>query len=221
MQLVLIGIMLLCGYFYLYQAVAKRAENKNALPVIAIVLLLIYILVSLPLVYIISQMGDTSFVMMSLLILLACAMIFAGVLGMVKNWKEINKGALALFLVYLLSVGYIAIFSRSDRGSTEILMVPFASITKALKSKTQETLNHMLLNVAMFVPAGALFPFIHREKLAKWRYILPLGLACTITIECLQLLLRLGQCDIDDIIANTLGAIVGFIFFKIYDRFIG
>ena len=36
MQIILIAILLLCGYFYLFQAVAKRTANRAALPVIAI-----------------------------------------------------------------------------------------------------------------------------------------------------------------------------------------
>ena len=60
MQVLLVVILLLCGYFFLFQAVAKRAASRSSIPLLAIVLLLVYLLVSLPLVLIISPFSSLS-----------------------------------------------------------------------------------------------------------------------------------------------------------------
>ena len=117
MQLVLVAILLLCGYFFLFQAVAKRAASRSAIPMLAVVLLLVYLLISLPLVLIISQMGGLSFTFLALLILAAFIGLVAFLSFLFKNFRHINKGMLLLFLLYLLMTGYFTIFSRrGQRG---------------------------------------------------------------------------------------------------------
>ena len=111
MQLLLVVILLLCGYFFLFQAVAKRAASRSSIPLLAIVLLLVYLLVSLPLVLIISQMGGLGFTFLALLILASFIGVFAFFRFVVKHFREINKGMLVLFLLYLLMVSYVTFFS--------------------------------------------------------------------------------------------------------------
>ena len=218
MQMILIGILLLCGYFYLFQAIAKRTANRSALPVIAVLLLLIYGLVSVVLIYVLDKLGSTEMTMLSFLLLMAVTVVAVLLFGAVRSFRKLNKGFLLLFIVYLLGLAYMTLLSRGEANDTSIRMVPFASLTQA-RTKTTDMLNHMLLNVAMFVPVGILFPMIYPEKLAKWGIVLCVGLMLTVAIESTQLVFRLGQCDIDDIIANTAGALAGFLLFRIYQRF--
>ena len=218
MQMIIIGVILLCGYIYLLQLVLKRAANKNSAPVIAVVLLLIYGLVSIVLIYVLNTLGSAEMTMMGFLVLMAVSVLTVLLVGIIRSFKSLNKSWLVLFIIYLLSVAYITIFSRGEDNDTSIRMVPFASLTQA-RTKTTDMLNHMLLNVAMFVPIGILLPMIYPEKLNKWSIALGVGLMCTVTIETTQLIFRMGQCDIDDIIANTTGALVGFLFYRIYFRF--
>lgn len=86
MQVLLVVILLLCGYFFLFQAVAKRAASRSSIPLLAIVLLLVYLLVSLPLVLIISQMGGLSFTFLALLILAS----FIGVIAFFTLFSSIT-----------------------------------------------------------------------------------------------------------------------------------
>lgn len=217
MQLLLIVILLLCGYFYLFQAVAKRAASRSSIPILAIVLLVIYLLVSLPMVLLIAQMGGTNFVVLALLILAACIGLFAVLFAMIRNFRELNKTVLVLFLLYLLILGYVTIFSRQGRTQTDILL-SFDSIEKAISSRSFEPLQHLWANVMLFIPLGALFAAIDPPRLARFEIILPLGMLLTTLIETTQLLLRLGQCDLEDLVANTLGACLGLLVFKLYTR---
>jgi len=105
MQTVLIGILLLCGYFYLFQAVAKRTDNKSSLPLIAVVLLLVYAFITIALLLMLRQLGNASFSLLAMLVLIMCLGIFAGIYGVIRHFREISRGMLLLFLLYLLMVG--------------------------------------------------------------------------------------------------------------------
>ena len=217
MQLVLVAILLLCGYFFLFQAVDKRAASRSAIPVLAVVLLLVYLLIALPLVLIISQMGGMSFTFLALLILAAFIGLVAFLAFLFKNFRQINKGMLLLFLLYLLMTGYFTIFSRRGRVQTEI-MLKFDSIEEAVRRRSLQPLQHLWLNVAMFVPLGMLFPAICPQHLNKLSCVLPLGMLLTTLIETTQLILRIGQCDLEDLVANTAGACLGLLLYRLYRR---
>ena len=72
-----------------------------------------------------------------------------------------------------------------------------------------------ILNVVLFIPLGLLVPIIW-EKLNKFSNILATGFPFTILIEASQLLNN-RRTDIDDIILNVMGAVVGFGLFKLFD----
>ena len=120
-------------------------------------------------------------------------------------------------LLYLLMVSYVTVFSRRGRVQTDILL-KFDSIEEALRRHSLEPLQHLWLNIAMFVPIGILFPAICPQRLDKLSCVLPLGMLLTTLIETTQLMLRIGQCDLEDMIANTLGACLGLLIFRLYKR---
>ena len=215
----MIGILLLCGYIFLFQLVARKTENKASVPIIAVILLFIYLLVAIPLVLIIGRMGSTAMMLQSLLILFACLALFAAVLGMIRNFRELNKGMLALFITYVLAVGYITIFSRDETNDTSIFLFRMDVIQEAIRTRSFEPLQHILLNIAMFIPLGLLFCAIYPEKTMKFGYAAALGMICTTIIETTQMLLKLGQADLMDILTNVLGAIIGYLIFRIIHRF--
>lgn len=217
MQLLLLVILLLCGYFYLFQAVAKRAANRSIIPLLAFILLGIYLVILVPLVIIISQMGGLSFAFLALLILAAFIGLFSLLYSMVKNWRQLNKTMLVLFFLYLLMTSYVTIFSRQGRTQTDVLL-RFDSVEEALNRHSLAPLQHLWLNVALFVPMGALFAAIDPPRLARLSVVLPLGMLSTTIIETTQLLLRIGQADLEDLIANTLGACLGLLAYHLYNR---
>ena len=68
---------------------------------------------------------------------------------------------------------------------------------------------NVLLNIAMFVPLGILLPWIHK-LFRKWYVMLGSGFACSLAIEIFQAITGRGLFDVDDLFANTLGAIFGY-----------
>ena len=75
------------------------------------------------------------------------------------------------------------------------------------------------LNVVMFLPLGFLIPLIWKE-LGKLRYILAAGCGLSTLIEVSQLLSLRGT-DVDDVIMNTLGAVLGYGLYRLCSRLTG
>ncbi len=61
-----------------------------------------------------------------------------------------------------------------------------------------------LQNILFFVPFGILFPAW------KWKAVLISAFAFSVLIEAAQYVFGLGLCELDDVICNTLGAMIGY-----------
>lgn len=84
-------------------------------------------------------------------------------------------------------------------------------------------------NVLLFVPFGILCPFAvtptgrtsddtrSRGRIAS-RFTVLLGFIISVGIETVQLLTERGYCQLDDIVMNTLGSLVGYMIFLVIDR---
>ncbi len=215
MKYILIAVMLIGGYFFLLQVIAEHTQNKRSLPMLSVVLLLVYALIAGPTLYIIGQFGSISLILLSLLLLFACIVLFFSLYGLLHYWEDLNKGALLLFLLYLGAVSYITIFNREE-GHSRAILLRFDALQEALRKRSFEPLRHAFLNALLFVPMGFLFPMVNRDTLARMLYVAPMGLMLSTTIEAVQMFLRIGQCDLEDILSNTLGAMLGLVFYKVY-----
>lgn len=80
---------------------------------------------------------------------------------------------------------------------THVSLVPFQNLTTGF-----------LLNILMAMPLGFLLPFLYRSW-RRFSYTVMAGAGFSLLIECSQLLTS-RACDIDDLIANTLGAAIGY-----------
>ena len=69
-------------------------------------------------------------------------------------------------------------------------------------------------NLFILTPLGILLPFAWRKKHSVF-LITAIGFLVSMAVETLQLVLGVGAFDVDDLILNTLGVIVGYILYKI------
>ena len=69
--------------------------------------------------------------------------------------------------------------------------------------------RQILYNILAFVPLGILLPMLGR-RFQRLKIILLCGFLLSVLIESTQFLLHLGWCDIDDVINNTAGAVIGY-----------
>ena len=119
-----------------------------------------------------------------------------------------------VFLVYLLVVyrvtgmGTIWDIGRYDTliRWNQVHLIPFHNL--------QYDLPFLLLNIIMTIPLGFLLPIIWPE-FRSLRKVAAAGFCLSITIELSQLL-NLRGTSVDDLLMNTLGAIIGYILFAFF-----
>jgi len=122
-------------------------------------------------------------------------------------WK---KAFLILALcAYLIGLVYITIIRGSISGWRNINFHIFRAWREAWNTFSEKHWLNVLLNIGMFVPLGILLPLLS-GKLRKWYWMLPAGFLTTLTIEIIQYISCKGLCDVDDLFANTLGAMIGY-----------
>lgn len=136
-----------------------------------------------------------------------------------KHRRSMKPGYVVLFLVYFGVVLYLTVFMRIGSVDTSIVTTPFDDLTEAITQRDPALVMHMVLNIVMFIPFGFLVPAMNPKYFRRWSFAMLGGLAASTLIEGTQMIFSLGQSDVDDIIANTLGAVVGYIFIRFIWQF--
>lgn len=86
-------------------------------------------------------------------------------------------------------------------------MIPFHSIRENLKYGHSPVSWDMLYNVVMFVPFGIIYCY-YQKTFSIYKAI-GLSFLTTFSIEAAQFILKTGVVDIDDLIVNTIGSLLG------------
>ena len=72
-------------------------------------------------------------------------------------------------------------------------------------------------NILAFAPFGFLLPIITPEN-RKWIKLALITFLFSLTIELLQLVFKVGIFDVDDLLMNTLGGLLGYFIFTIVNE---
>ena len=149
--------------------------------------------------------------------LLAAIVIGIAYLVFRKKHKGEKKFPWGKIILYLLLVGYLfivvsaTILRKTGSFRREYNLHLFRAWLEAWNNFSVKNWANVLLNVAMFVPMGAMLPLLWK-KCRKWYITIPIGFGTSLAIELVQLAISRGICDVDDLFANTLGAVLGFLF---------
>lgn len=77
----------------------------------------------------------------------------------------------------------------------------------------KEDVEYNIMNILFFVPFGFLLPekdiMPNLFKNRRWVLILCAGMLLSIFVEITQYIFKLGLCELDDVICNGLGAVIG------------
>ncbi len=113
-----------------------------------------------------------------------------------------------LFIIYLLLLYYLLL--STENASSGLNITPFKEITRYPLFSTQFLYN-VIGNIALFLPFGFFISDFIKAK--KTYQILIISTLISLTAELIQF--KIGRAfDIDDIILNVIGAILGFICYK-------
>ena len=112
-----------------------------------------------------------------------------------------------LFVAYTLFIVWYTLLIRephTDRiFKPELFWAIRAWIVNPTIESKKEAVQY-LLNILFFIPYGLLFPWKD-----NWKRVLVTALVLSISIELSQYIFNLGWCEVDDVISNTLGAMIG------------
>lgn len=140
-----------------------------------------------------------------------------------RTGKKIAK--ILLFIGYLAALSYLLFFAESiGRGASDSYrynFVPLAEIRRYL------TYSHSIGwfgvfinlpgNVLAFLPFGYFLASLSEHRLKGFSVVL-FSMEFSIFVELLQLVTRLGSCDVDDVILNTLGGWIGYLIYWFIHR---
>ena len=143
---------------------------------------------------------------------------------MIKNTTKRQKLGWVIFIVYLIFLAYFLFFSEDfGRGSHlqeeyAYNLVPLKEIRRFITYRHVVGIKSFLLkivgNIAGFMPFGFFLPVISRRS-RHWYNMVLLSFLFNLSIVSVQLVFKVGSFDVDDMILNTLGGILGFIFYRI------
>jgi glycopeptide antibiotics resistance protein len=121
---------------------------------------------------------------------------------------------LVLYLVFLLK---LVLFSRPLGSERSLNLIPFATISDYVFSSSagvkRFAIGNVIGNIVAFVPLGAFLPLVRRKT--RIRTNLLIVVCASVAVEIAQGVFGLGASDIDDVILNSLGGVIGILFFTL------
>ncbi|MGG3452668.1 VanZ family protein [Paenibacillus rhizolycopersici] len=104
------------------------------------------------------------------------------------------------------------VFRRLQEGN----LVPLKEITRSLEVMTPHDLVNVFGNVMIFIPFGFLLGIMFREKGINGVETILYAFVVSLSLECAQLLLAIGRFDVDDLLLNTGGALLGYFMYIVF-----
>lgn len=131
--------------------------------------------------------------------------------------KKLTRIVFIVYIIGVLSLTFIVretmILRTPDyRG---VVLEPFREVNAMLHQQ-----NHffwfmqIFLNILLFVPFGFLLPMISKRFRSFWLAIVT-GFIFSAGIETMQYITGRGLTEVDDVINNTLGALIGYVIYAL------
>ena len=131
------------------------------------------------------------------------------------------------FVAYLLFLSYLLFFS-SDFGRTEreeeyrYNLTLFQEIGRYYGLGMKRGVWYPFIlnvcgNIAVFIPVGIFLPTLIK-KCKNIFFTTLLSLEISLLVEIVQLATRVGSFDVDDLLLNTVGGVLGYVIFYCWSR---
>ena len=125
-----------------------------------------------------------------------------------RKERLVKRLAISLLFPYLFLVLSTTVLKRRTAASIRYFLRPFRSHSQIMRnglSRSRYQFAQVVLNILLLSPIGFLMPCMVKKK---WIAV-PFGFCFSLLIEVLQLVLRKGTFEIDDLINNTAGVVIG------------
>lgn len=123
----------------------------------------------------------------------------------IKKGLRYTSGLLMVEYVFLIFCS--TVIYRSVGEIRQYDFHPFWSY-QAIQDGREELLAENIMNVVVFIPVGLLLGIAFKQ--VTWWKALLIGCSISVIIESLQFFLMRGFSELDDVMHNTLGCLIGF-----------
>lgn len=137
------------------------------------------------------------------------AIFFSGCIVFAVSWLRGKKSTIkhripfAFFLAYILVIFRVAFLCRKPGSRKAISLVLFETWGHTFHMHAM-----FVENIIMFIPFGVLQPILFRKFRCGWACVLT-GFICSCSIEILQHITQTGYLQLDDVVTNTTGTLLG------------
>ncbi len=129
--------------------------------------------------------------------------------------------SIIIFVIYIIALCYFLFFAesmgRTTRGDEyHYNLQPLFEIKRIWRSSHILGMKYVILNFAgnviAFIPFGYLLPKMVKKKTRLFHTVL-FSFEFSLLVELTQLISRTGSFDVDDLILNTFGGLIGYILY--------
>ncbi|MBQ9983028.1 MAG: VanZ family protein [Lachnospiraceae bacterium] len=135
-----------------------------------------------------------------------------------KSRDRIRLLSRIAFVIYMIVLVYFLLlsdgFGRTARHEQwQYNLIPFYEINRFLQYReiigTYNVLLNLVGNVVAFIPFGALIRWVINQPV-RCMQVVGYTFAFSLWVELLQLIAKVGSFDVDDLLLNTLGGLLGY-----------
>lgn len=122
----------------------------------------------------------------------------------------------SIFVYFIVSIQELFFKCTNYRG---LNLVPFTEISRyyhLFSTMPKLSVYNLLGNIILFFPMGIYLQLLRKNK--NWFYSLSTVMFTSIVVELSQYIFARGSCDVDDVLLNTLGGLLGIIIYRILRR---
>ena len=142
-------------------------------------------------------------------ILLAVLVVGFALILFSQQTQKTQKIARLMLMEWVVLIFCSAVIFREARAERAISLVPLSSyFCIAENSYLKEVAVINLLNICMFLPVGFFLKCGYRS--VTYKKVFLIGFIVSFFVELLQFTFSKGLCEVDDVIHNSLGCMVGY-----------
>lgn len=102
--------------------------------------------------------------------------------------------------------------------------IPLKTISDTVLSPSSHEVINLVGNILAFMPYGIFIVLLSKSKTISLSGVFIRSLGMSLLLECLQVFFSIGNFDVDDLILNTSGGLLGygiFYVFRLYGKYVG
>ena len=139
--------------------------------------------------------------------------------------KKKTSVKIVLFIIYIVVLSYLLFLSESmgrTNYHSEVNFVPFAEIRRYITRISTIGILYvsinLLGNIVVMIPFGYALPSLFGAGRKLPILYVFIGMAFSVLIEFFQFISHTGSCDVDDVILNTIGVIIGYVIYSVLHK---